>query len=406
MPVYQYKVRNRKGELEQGSIEADDMRKAVELLRSRGVFVVEIKQPGQGLQREVRLPSLGGRVGLKNVAVFARQMATLIQAGITLTHALSILEEQEANPAMRKILKEVRQSIEGGSSFTEAISQHKVFSRLFIGLVRAGEAAGRVETVLDRIATFLEKELALRGKIRTAMTYPTIVLVFAVAISYFLLAFIVPQFARILSDLGSELPLLTRFLIAVSEVLRKGFPFLALSVFAAWMGIRMVGRNPKGRLALDALKLKFPVFGPLVKKSAVGSFSRTLALLLSGGVGAMEALEIAEESANNKVVEGAIREVRRGVEQGEGMHPGLKRHPALFPPMVVSMVAIGEETGSVDTMLSKVADFYEREVEEAVASLSAAIEPLLIVFLGGIVGLIVVGMFLPLFQVISTLSTQ
>lgn len=406
MPVYQYRVRDRKGQLEQGQIEAEDLRKAVETLRNRGYFVVEVRQPGQGLQREIRLPSLGGRIGLKQVAVFARQMATLIQAGVTITHALSILEEQENHPGMRKVLKEARTAIEGGASFTDALSQQKVFSRLFLGLVRAGEAAGQVETVLDRLATFLEKELALRGKIRTALTYPTIVLVFAILISYFLLAFIVPQFARILTDLGSELPLLTRALIAVSNLLRQGLPFVVGLVVLGALGVGLMGRTPKGRHALDAFKLRLPVFGPLIKKSAVGSFARTLALLLGGGVGVMEALEIAEGSANNTLVEGAIRRVRQGVERGEGMSPGMRQHPDLFPPMVSSMVAIGEEAGSTDTMLAKVADFYEREVEEAVASLSAAIEPLLIVFLGLIVGFIVVGMFMPLFQVISTLSAQ
>ncbi len=214
------------------------------------------------MQREIRLPSLEGRIGLKQVAVFARQMATLIQAGVTITYALSILEEQENHLGMRKVLKKVRTAIEGGASFTDALSQQKVFSRLFLGLVRAREAAGQVEAVLDRLATFLEKELALRGKIRTALSYPTIVFVFAILISYFLLAFIVPQFARILTDLGSELPLLTRALIAISNLLRQGLPFVVGLVVLGALGVRLMGRTPKGRHALDAFKLRLPVFGP------------------------------------------------------------------------------------------------------------------------------------------------
>lgn len=406
MPVYRYKARDRKGALVQDVIEADNLRKAVEILRDRGYFVVEIKEPGRGLQAEVRLPQLGGKIGLKDVALFARRMATLIEAGISLTQALAILEEQTENRQMVRIIKEVRLSIEGGASFTEALSKHKVFSRLFISLVRAGEASGHVETILDRIASFLEKELAIRGKIRTAMTYPTLVFVFAVLISYFLLAFVVPQFGRILTDIGSELPLLTRFLMALSDFLRKGLPFFLVFGVGVTFAYRAAYRTPKGKRFIDGLKLRLPVFGPLIRKGAVGSFTRTLALLLGSGVGVMEALEIAEASSGNTLLEEAIQGTRYTVEQGGSIHQGLRTHGNLFPPMVASMVAIGEETGSTDTMLNKVADFYEREVEEAIASLSSAIEPLLIVFLGVIVATIVLGVFLPLLQIINILSTQ
>lgn len=286
------------------------------------------------------------------------------------------------------------------------MAKHKVFSRLFVSLVRSGEAVGGIDTALDRAATFLEKEMAIRGKIKTAMTYPTIVLVFAMGIAYFMLAFIVPQFANILTDLGSELPLLTRFLIAVSILLRKGFPLLALLLVGSVVAYRMAYRNPKGRLFIDRAKLRLPVFGPIIRKNAVATFCRTMNLLLSGGQTVIEALDIAKGTANNGILEGAIEEARKAVEQGQTFREGLTRAKGIFPPMMVSMAGIGEETGALDTTLSKVADFYEREVEEAIGSLSAAIEPLLIVFLGGIVGLIVVGMFLPLFQVINTLSTM
>ncbi len=407
MPEFRYKARDRKGALVEAVIEAEDIRKAVASLREKGYYVVEIRPPGQGLRREISFRNLGAkRPGLKDVAVFARQMATMISAGITVTHALEILEQQMENPTFRKIAERIRLDIEGGEGLSDAMAKHKVFSRLFVSLVRSGEAVGGIDTVLDRVATFLEKEMAIRGKIKTAMTYPTIVLVFAMGIAYFMLAFIVPQFANILTDLGSELPLLTRFLIAVSILLRKGFPLLALLLVGSVVAYRMAYRNPKGRLFIDRAKLRLPVFGPIIRKNAVATFCRTMNLLLSGGQTVIEALDIAKGTANNGVLEGAIEEARKAVEQGQTFREGLTRAKGIFPPMMVSMAGIGEETGALDTMLSKVADFYEREVEEAIGSLSAAIEPLLIVFLGGIVGLIVVGMFLPLFQVINTLSTM
>ena len=275
-----------------------------------------------------------------------------------------------------------------------------------MNLVRAGETSGGLDVILDRLASFLEKELELRGKIRSAMTYPAIVFVFAVGVAYFLLTGIVPQFAQILTDLGSELPLLTRFLIAVSKFLQAAtLPLLLLAVVLVFV-YRWYYGTPQGRKVIDRIKLRIPVFGNLNRKTAVARFSRTLALLLSSGVNIVESLDITKGTAGNVVVEEIVEAAKQRIQQGDPLNLTLAQHPFVFPPMVSSMVAIGEETGALDTLLSKIADFYEREVDEAVASLTAAIEPLMIIFLGVIVGMIVAGMFLPLFRIIGTLSAQ
>jgi type IV pilus assembly protein PilC len=406
MPVYQYKARDRQGRLVEATIEAEDLRTAARLLRDRGLFVAEIKEPGRGLQAEVRLPALKRGPGLKDLAIFSRQLATMIGAGLTLLQSLAILEKQTENKKFREIIKEVRTDIEGGMAFSDALAKHKLFSRLYVNLVRAGETSGGLDVILDRLATFLEKELELRGKIRSAMTYPVIVFVFAVGVAYFLLTGIVPQFAQILTDLGSELPLLTRFLIAVSEFLRAATLPLLLLFVALFFAYRWYYGTLQGRKVIDRIKLRIPVFSNLNRKTAIARFSRTLALLLASGVNILEALDITKGTAGNSVVEEIIHTAKNKVQQGEPLNLTLAQHPFVFPPMVSSMVAIGEETGALDTLLSKIADFYEREVDEAVASLTAAIEPLMIIFLGVIVGMIVAGMFLPLFKIIGTLSAQ
>ncbi len=325
----------------------------------------------------------------------------MLSAGLTLLQSLSILERQTENKKFREIIKKVRTDVEGGSALSEALSKHKLFSRLYVNLVRAGETSGGMDVILDRLATFLEKELELRGKIRSAMTYPTIVFVFAVGVAYFLLTGIVPQFAQILTDLGSELPLLTRFLIALSNLLRVATLPLLLLLVVLYFVYRSYYRTPQGRRVVDRIKLRMPVFGNLNRKTAIARFARTLALLLQSGVNILESLDITKGTAGNAIVEDLVETAKNKVQQGEPLNLTLAQNPLVFPPMVSSMVAIGEETGALDTLLSKIADFYEREVDEAVASLTAAIEPLMIIFLGVIVGMIVAGMFLPLFKIIG-----
>ena len=406
MPIYHYRARDRHGRTIAATIEASDLRTATRALREKGYFITEIKEPGKGLQAEVNLGFLERGPGLKEIAIFSRQLATMLSAGLPIVQALAILEKQAENKKFKAILKEIRSDVEGGSPLSDALAKHAVFNRLYINLVRAGEASGTLDSILDRLATFLEKDLELRGKIKSAMTYPVIVLVFAILVTYFLLTGIVPQFAEILTDLGSELPLLTRFLIAVSDFLRANTLYLFVGFIVLFFVYRYVYRTERGRRVIDRLKLKMPVFGVLNKKSALARFARTLGLLLSSGVNIVEAVDITKGTAGNAVIEDILEETKSTIQVGEPLHSTLMRYPEIFPPMVASMVAIGEETGALDAMLQKVADFYEREVDETVSSLTAAIEPIMIIFLGAIVGLIVAGMFLPLFQIINTLSVQ
>lgn len=406
MPTYQYKARDRQGRLINAVIEADDIRTAARNLREKGLFIAEIKEPGKGLQAEIKLPGLDPQPGLKDLAIFSRQLATMLNAGLPIMQALAILERQTEKKKFQSILKEIRTEVEGGANFSEALSKHKLFSRLYINLVRAGETSGTLDAILDRLATFQENELALLGKIRSALTYPAIVFVFAVGVTYFLLTGIVPQFGQILTGLGSELPLLTRALMGVSDFLRQSTLFIALFAVALYFAYRAYYRTDQGRHQIDRLKLKLPVFGSLMKKSALARFSRTFGLLISSGVNIVEALDITKGTAGNAIVEDILEQTKVAIQAGDPIYTTIQVHPQVFPPMVSSMVAIGEETGALDTMLQKIADFYEREVDEAVSSLTAAIEPLMIIFLGFIVGLIVAGMFLPLFKIIGTLSAQ
>lgn len=406
MPTYQYKARDRQGRLVNAVIEAEDMRTAARNLREKGLFIAEIKEPGKGLQAEIKLPGLEPQPGLKDLAIFSRQLATMLNAGLPIVQALAILERQTEKKKFQAMLKEIRTEVEGGANFSEALSKHKLFSRLFINLVRAGETSGTLDAILDRLATFLENELALIGKIRSALTYPAIVFVFAVGVTYFLLTGIVPQFAQILTGLGSELPLLTRALMGISDFLRQGTIFIVLIVVALFFAYRAYYRTDKGRHQVDQIKLKLPVFGNLMKKSALARFSRTFGLLISSGVNIVEALDITKGTAGNAIVEDILEQTKIAIQAGEPVYTTIQANPQVFPPMVSSMIAIGEETGALDTMLQKIADFYEREVDEAVSALTAAIEPLMIIFLGFIVGVIVAGMFLPLFKIIGTLSTQ
>ncbi len=406
MPIYHYRARDRQGRSIAATIEAADLRTAARVLREKGYYITEIKEPGKGLQAEVSLSFLERGPGLKDVAIFSRQLATMMAAGLPIVQALAILEKQTENKKFKAILKGVRTDVEGGMALSDALVKHPVFGRLYVNLVRAGEASGTLDAILDRLATFLEKDLELRGKIKSAMTYPVIVFVFAILVTYFLLTGIVPQFAQILTDLGSELPLLTRFLIAVSDFLRSSTLYLVLGVVALYLAYRYVYRTERGRRIIDRIKLRMPVFGVLNKKSALARFARTLGLLLSSGVNIVEAVDITKGTAGNAVVEDILEETKNTIQVGEPLNSTLLRYPEIFPPMVASMVAIGEETGALDAMLQKVADFYEREVDETVESLTAAIEPIMIIFLGAIVGMIVAGMFLPLFQIINTLSTQ
>ncbi|MFN8510580.1 MAG: type II secretion system F family protein [Deinococcaceae bacterium] len=404
MPVFQYKVRDPNGKIVSSSIEADNLQQVRDALRKRELFIVAINAPKTGLQGDIKIPGFEPKPKVKDVTIFSRQMATMLNAGVPLVQGLNIMQRQIDNPAFKNILKQVRTNVEGGVPFSEGIAQYpKVFSRLYLNLVRAGEVSGNLDSILDRISGFLEKELELRGKIKSALTYPVIVIIFALLITYFLLTVIVPQFANILIQLGAELPALTQFLISTSNFLQNQLWILVGIIGVLVFIYRAIYKTPTGRHRIDQIKLKVPVIGNLLQKSAISTFARTFSLLLESGVNVIESLDITKGTANNAIVEEAIENCKNAVIGGDQMANALATAP-VFPPMVVSMIAIGEETGAVDNMLEKVADYYEREVDEAVEQLTAAIEPVMIIVLGTIVGLIVAGMFLPMFKIIGALT--
>jgi type IV pilus assembly protein PilC len=404
--TYTYTVRDASGKQYSSTMEAENARQVRDLLRDKNLFIVSIQEPKTGLNADINIPGLGdGGPTLKDVAIYSRQMATMIESGVPLVQSLAILQKQVEKPAFQKVITSIRADVESGVPYSDGLVKHpKIFSRLYINLVRAGEVSGTLDQVLDRISFFLEKDLALRGKIKGALTYPTIVLVFALGITYFLLTTVVPQFAGILIALKAPMPFITIVLITVADFLQTKSYILVIVGVIINIAYNAYYRTEKGRRVIDGIKLKLPIFGNLLQKAALASFSRTFGLLLKSGVNIIEALEITRGTAGNAIVEDAIENAKMAVQRGEQISQPLSAVKNVFPPMVVSMIAIGEETGALDSMLDKIADFYDREVDEAVEQLSAAIEPLMIMFLGAIVGTIVAGMFLPMFAIIGALS--
>ncbi len=408
MPVFEYKARDRDGKAFTSTMEAATQRDVAAALRDKGYFVSEIKTPKTGLNADIKLPKwldIGARPGLRDVTLFSRQFATVINAGLPVVQSLAILQKQADKQGMKDALKKVREDVETGLPLSNALAKFpSIFNRLYVYLVRAGEASGNLDGILERVAAYQEKQSELRGKIKSALTYPVVVLVIALGVTYFLLTGIVPQFATILDQLGGDLPVITVALIAISDFLRYQWYFLFGIIAILVVGFIFYYRTNNGRHVIDRIALKLPVFGPLVQKSAIASFSNTFGLLLRSGVNIIESIDITKGTAGNVIVEDVLEETKEAVQRGEQISNTLTRYPNVFPPLVSSMIAIGEETGAVDSMLDKIAQFYEREVDEAVSSLTAALEPMLIVFLGVIVGFIVAGMFLPMFSIIGTLS--
>jgi type IV pilus assembly protein PilC len=402
MPTtYGYKVRDREGNLRGGSLEAESEEAVIGRLRQLGYTPLSIEaEKGAGLKTELRLPGTG-RVKLKDLAIFSRQFATMINSGLSLLRALTILGEQTDNRRLGEVVGQVRAEVETGTSLSAAMAKHpKIFNRLYVSMVRAGEIGGFLDQVLVKVAETFEKEVALRGKIRSAMTYPVVVFAMVILIVSAMLMFIVPTFKNLYTSLGGELPLPTRMLVGVSDGLRRYFLLIVLVLAGLSFAYKRWRATPAGRYRLDQFKLKVKVFGPLFHKSALSRFARTLATLIRSGVPILQALEIVAETVNNEVISRAIRDVQDSVREGESLATPLAKHPT-FPAMVVQMMAVGEETGALDTMLTKVADFYDQEVEAAVASLTSLIEPILIAVMGAAVGGMVVALYLPLFRIIE-----
>jgi type IV pilus assembly protein PilC len=403
--TYMYKVRDRQGRLLEGSLEADSTTLVANKLRQLGYVPLSIdKKANAGFGKEIKFRKGPGKVKLKDLAVFNRQFATMINSGLSLLRSLNILAQQTESKAMATVIADVRIDVEKGSSLSQAMARHpKVFSRLYIAMVRAGETGGALDQTLLQLATTLEKQVELKHKIKSAMTYPIAVLGLVLCIVAAMLLFIVPMFKNLYHDLGGTLPLPTRLLLMVSSVMVKAFiPVIVLIVLGVY-GFKRWIETEKGRAIFDAFKLKVPVFGSLVHKTAMVRFSRTLASLLRSGVPILESLEITSDTVGNVVASRAVKDVQDGVKQGEPINRRMEQH-AIFPPMVTQMLAVGEETGAVDTMLDKMGEFYEQEVEATVDALTSLLEPALIVVLGGCVGSMVISLYMPMFNIIKLIK--
>ena len=405
LDTYTYKAREKSGRITEGKLEAENKELVVSKLREMGYLPVSVeKVANKGLNKEFEIPYFTNRVKPKDVAVMCRQLATMVDSGMTLLRALAILGVQTESKGLAKVVAEVRMDIERGLSFSGALSRHsKVFDRLFISMIKAGETGGSLDEVMLRLANTLEKQVELRRKIKSAMTYPIAVLALVLVILTAMMLFVVPTFQKIFATLHGTLPLPTRILLVVSHLAVKFFPLLILAYVGGAVGFVKFARSKRGRDTLDRLILKVPIFGMLARKSAMVRFSSTMATLLRSGVPILEALEITKEASGNVKVADGVTDMQVGVRFGEPMSKRLVNHP-IFPPMVTQMVAVGEESGSIDTMLDKVALFYEQEVEAIVGSLASLLEPILIVILGRVVGSMIISLYLPMFNVIKLIK--
>jgi type IV pilus assembly protein PilC len=405
--TFKYQVRDRSGKLVSGSLEADSQAAVAQKLRSLGYAPVSIEANQESaLKRDLAIPGFGPKVKLADLAVFSRQFATMINSGLSLIRSLSILVAQTENKKLCEVIDDIRNQVESGRSLSEALAEHDdVFPKLYVAMVRAGETAGMLDAVLMRIAETLEKDVALRRQIKAAMTYPVIVFIMAILLTTAMLIFIVPVFAGMFEDLGGELPLPTQILQQASQFLKSPLGILCYFGVPAilWQVFKYVRKTEKGRYQLDVLKLKVPVFGTLFHKIALSRFSRNLGTLLRAGVPILQALEITSDTVNNGPISSAVRDVQDSVRQGESIAGPLTEHD-VFPPMVIQMIAVGEETGQVDHMLEKVAEFYDQEVEAMTESLTALMEPLMIAVLGGIVGSMVIALYMPMFKIFELIE--
>ena len=403
MSVFTYKARDRQGQVHQDQIEGENKMAVASSLRQQGLLVIDIKEQGAG-QKD--LLENFKRVKLNDIVIFTRQFATMINAGLPIVRALYVLGEQTTNPKLKDILTTVRKDVEAGLALSEALDKHPdTFNRLYVEMVRAGEIGGILDGVLLRVASQLENDQELRRKVKSAMTYPTVVLVLAILAASFMLIFIVPIFARMFEDLGGTLPLPTRIAMGASDLLTGfgGVVFFAALVGGGILFIRWIKTEP-GRKFWGQAVLKFPVkIGEVVQKVALARFARTLGTLSAAGVPILQSLEIAATSSGNWVIENALLKSRDSIRQGIPIYKPLESEP-VFPPMVTRMIAVGEETGDIDGMLAKIADFYESEVDATVKSLTSIIEPLMIVVIGGIVGGIIIAMYLPMFQIFELIE--
>jgi type IV pilus assembly protein PilC len=369
-------------------------------LRSQQVIATAVRTK----PKDITIPGLGGKVSDRDIVIFTRQFATMIDAGLPLVQCLEILASQQDNKTLKKTLTEIRQSVEGGSTFAAALKQHpKVFSSLYANMVEAGEAGGILDTILNRLAQYMEKAMALKKKVKSAMIYPSTIVTVAVLVVIFLLVFVIPTFKAMFEGFGAALPLPTQIVLELSRIVR-GYFVVGLAVLVGGiLGIRWWYGTSAGKTNIDRLLLRMPIIGILIRKVAVAKFTRTLGTLISSGVAILDGLDITARTAGNKIVEMAVLRTSASISEGKTIAEPL-RESGVFPPMVVQMIAVGEQTGALDAMLGKIADFYDEEVDTAVANLTSLLEPLLMVFLGVVIGGVVIAMYLPIFKLVQVVG--
>ena len=415
MPTFNFTVKDASGNAQEGTVEAKNIEEAKMRLRQSGYTPVSVTPVGGAKKKKsvldmnlsLKMPTFLRRVKPKDLTVLTRQLATLVESGLPLLRGLRILTKQTKHPALQKILQGMCESVEGGSTFSEALAQFpKTFDNLYINMTRAGEAAGSLEQSLNRLAEFLEKAQKIKSKVKSAMTYPVVVLVVALSLTGFLMVTVIPKFETLFTDMlgkNAQLPPITRFVVGLSH----NFAESALPIIAAIaliiVLVKILARTPQGKIVFDAIKLRIPVFGDVIRKSSVGRSTRTLGTLMQSGVPVLQALDIVRDTAGNAVISRAFQRIHDAVKEGENMTPSMEASKQ-FPAMVVSMVDVGEETGALPDMLNRIANTYDGEVDDAVEAMTSIIEPLMIVVLAVIVGTIVIAMFQPLTAIIGQMS--
>jgi len=404
MAEFTYEARGRTGEVRRGTMEADNEEAVNQRLRQQQLAPVKVEK-----KRKLLDLSFGSGVATKDLVTFTRLFATMIDAGLPLVQCLDILSGQQPNKRFGSVLKDVKNSVENGASFSDSLRRHpKVFDELFVNLVQAGETGGILDSIMTRLSVYLEKRQKLIRQVRGAMVYPTIVVVIAAGVMTVLLTFVIPAFENMFKDFGSgaeALPILTRMIIALSRGFVSALPFIVVIVAAIAGGIAWVYRQPRGKRFFHQAFLSMPIMGPVLRKIAVARFTRTLGTLLQSGVPILDALDICARTAGNVVVESGVLYVRQSISEGKNMAEPLAQ-TKIFPDMVVQMIAVGEQTGALDQMLNKVADFYEEETDVAVAAMTSAIEPVLMVGVGGMVGVVLIAMYLPIFSLADNIKAN
>jgi type IV pilus assembly protein PilC len=398
MPKFSWEGKTRTGAVQKGDMEAPSEAVVTAQLRRQGIMPSSIKERGKGLDVELKIPGMQPKVTTKDLVVFTRQFATMIDAGLPLVQCLDILGKQQDNKTFKKILISVKESVESGSTFADALKKHpKPFDELYVNLVAAGEVGGILDTILNRLAAYIEKALKLKKQVKSAMTYPTTIIGIAFVVIAVILVFVIPAFEKMFADFGGALPMPTQMVIKLSNFIQDYILLIIGSIVGIIFISKRIYRTKKGREKIDDFALKLPVFGVLIRKVAVAKFTRTLGTMMSSGVPILDGLDIVAKTAGNKTVEKAIYKVKQSISEGKTIAEPLT-NSGVFPSMVCQMIAVGEQAGALDTMLNKIADFYDDEVDDAVGNLTAMMEPMLMLFLGTTVGGLVVAMYLPIFK--------